>query len=124
MQKIFLQGFMYLERFFIMFINPISTNFKARVPLSEYKGVILKLTKEEEAKIVNLMSEKSVLLLQLTTVEKKLNKHKTIMGSAGLYDIYGKIEGRIREIENTIKQIKINRKNQQIEEMKKINLMM
>ena len=107
-----------------MFINPISTNFKAKVPLSEYKGIILKLTEEDKAKITELMSEKSELLIQLSSVEKKLDKHKTIAGSAGLFEIFGKIEFRIREIENAIKQIKIDRRNQQIKELEGLDLMM
>ena len=106
-----------------MFINPISyTNFQARVPLSEYKGVILQLTTEEKNKIAELISEKSALLLQLTSVEKKLDKQKTIIGSAGLSNIYMKIDARIKEIDEKIRQIKIDRKNQQIEEMKNIDL--
>ena len=108
-----------------MYVNQISySNFKAKVPLSEYKGIILKLTEEDKARITDLMSEKSELLIQLTAVEKKLDKQKTIMGSAGLYNIYGKIEARIREIEDIIKQIKVDRKNQQIKELEGIDLVM
>ena len=106
-----------------MFINPISTNFKAKVPLSEYKGIILKLTEEDKTKIAELMSEKSNLLIQLTAVEKKLDKNKTIEGSAGLFQIFNKIEYRIREIEDAIKQIKIDRKNKQIKELERLDLM-
>ena len=106
-----------------MQIYPTSeTTFNGLVPASKYKGVVLKLTNEDKEKISKLLSEKSELLIQLTSVEKKLDKHKTIIGSAGLSNIYMKIDARIKEINDTIRQIKIDRKNQQIEEMKNLDL--
>lgn len=108
-----------------MFINSIpQTNFKAKVPLSEYKGVILKLTEEEKIKIADLMNKKSMLIMELTSIEDKLNKEKTVLGSRGLFDIYDKLNYQIKNLDKEIKQIKINRKNQQIKELEGLDLMM
>ena len=106
-----------------MFINQNTITFKAKVPLSEYKGVILKLTDGDKAKIEKLMSQKSLLELQLNSVEKMLSKKKKMIESNGLFSIYGKIQAEISDLENQIRQIKIDRKTQQTKELKKIDLM-
>ena len=106
-----------------MFINQNTITFKAKVPLSEYKGVILKLTDGDKAKIEKLMSQKSLLELQLNSVEKMLSKKKKMIESNGLFSIYGKIQAEISDLENQIRQIKIDRKTQQTKELKKFDLM-
>ena len=104
-----------------MLIKPISApNFQKRVPLSEYRGVILKLTEQEKLQISKLMSEKSLLEIQLAEVDKMLLKKKTIIASNPLNALYTKIEAEIKELEKRIRQIKIDRKNAQTESLSKL----
>ena len=69
------------------------------------------------------MSQKSLLELRLNSVEKMLSKKKKMIETNGLFSIYGKIQAEISDLENQIRQIKIDRKTQQTKELKKIDLM-
>lgn len=108
-----------------MFINSISNqNFKAKVPLSEYKGVILKLTKKDKEKIAKLIEERTLLEFELSFIDKMLDKKKTIIGCSSLANRKFKLEAFIDDITNQIKEIKINRLNKQkARAEKKVDLM-
>ena len=95
-----------------MFINPISTNFKARVPLSEYKGPILKLTKPDIKKIDKLKDVRFQYEMELIDIEKLLaNKKISTAQFNFLMNKKMKIEHSIEDIISAIKEIKINRLN-------------
>ena len=97
-----------------MFINPIAnTNFKAKIPLSEYRGVILKLTPKDKKKIAELGSKKADLELELHSIERLLEKKKTIIESSSLFYRREKILGEISTLEQMIKDIKISRLEKQ-----------
>ena len=105
-----------------MFITPVTNqNFKALVPKSEYKGVILKLTPKDKEKIAKLVSQKGELELELHAIEHLLNKKKTIIESSGLMYRRDKIMGEISVLENMIKNIKINRLEKQKAKIKKLD---
>lgn len=108
-----------------MFINSISNqNFKAKVPLSEYKGVILKLTKKDNEKIAKLIEQRTLLEFELSFINKMLEKKKTIIGSSTMFNRKIKLEAFINDITNQIKEIKINRLNKQkARAEKKVDLM-
>ena len=102
-----------------MFINPISTNFKAKVPLSEYKGPILKLTKPDIKKIDKLKDVKFQYEMELIDVEKLLASKKISTAQFNfLMNKKNKIEHLIQDIIDTIKEIKINRLNIQKSKIK------
>ena len=98
-----------------MFIYPASNqNFRALVPKSEYKGVILKLTPKDKKKIAELISEKSFLEFELVTIDRLLDKKKTIIESSGLFCRREHLLGQIHTLENMIKEIKTKRLEKQM----------
>ena len=88
-----------------------TTTFQARklIPLSEYKGKVLKLTPKDKAKIDKLMNKKSELILELTSIDRLLNKKKTIIESSSLFERKDTIERQISILEEEIRKIKIDR---------------
>lgn len=95
-----------------MFINPISTNFKAKVPLSEYKGPVLKLTKPDLKKIEKLKNIRYEYEMELISIDNLLAKKKISNAQFQfLMNKKSKIEALISEIVSKIKEIKINRLN-------------
>ena len=110
-----------------MFINDVMhSSFKSRklVPLKEYKGTILKLTPKDKEKISKLLEQRTYLEFELISISKLLEKKKTIIESSGLFNRLMKIEAEIRQIEDMIKDIKINRqKKQELRVRKKEGLM-
>ena len=99
----------------MLIIQNYNTNFKANlIPKSEYKGIILKLTKADKEKIHALQTKKAEIELDLSCIQKHINKIKiTTPESIRLQDKYFTLEERIHEIENMIKKIKIDRLNKQ-----------
>ena len=107
-----------------MNISPTTNQtFTALVPKSEYKGVILKLTKKDEEKIAKLISQKSEYIFELNAIERLLEKKKTIIESSGLFHRRSNIESHIRNIDEQIKAIKINRFEKQQGRAKTLDLM-
>ena len=97
-----------------MFIYTISNqSFRALVPKSEYKGVILKLTPKDKKKIAELISKKSFLEFELVTIDRLLDKKKTIIESSGLFCRREHLLGQIHTLENMIKDIKAKRLEKQ-----------
>lgn len=108
-----------------MLINQISNqNFKGLIPKSEYKGVILKLTPKDKKKIAELVDKKADLELELHSVERLLDKKKTIIESSSLLDRRDSIICKISTLDEMIKTIKINRLEKQKARANKIDLMM
>ena len=96
-----------------MFINPISyTNFQAKVPLSEYKGPVLKLTKPDLKKIDKLKNTRFQYEMELIDIDKLLaNKKISVAQYNFLMNKKAKIEAYIEDIILAIREIKINRLN-------------
>ncbi len=96
-----------------MFINPISyTNFQAKVPLSEYKGPVLKLTKPDIKKIDKLKNTRFQYEMELIDIDKLLaNKKISVAQYNFLMNKKAKIEAYIEDIILAIREIKINRLN-------------
>ena len=108
-------------------MNTISLSnqqFKALVPASQYKGPILKLTPKDKEKIARLMDAKTELLFEQGFLEKLLAKKKKIIESSGLISRISHIEAKISQLEEEIKNIKMNRLKQQKSKSRKIDLMM
>ena len=96
-----------------MFINPMSyTNFQAKVPLSEYKGPVLKLTKPDIKKIDKLKNTRFQYEMELIDIDKLLaNKKISVAQYNFLMNKKAKIEAYIEDIILAIREIKINRLN-------------
>ncbi|MBQ4115364.1 hypothetical protein IJD34_08175 [bacterium] len=94
--------------------------FKALIPKSEYKSVILKLTPKDKKKISELITKKSQIELELDSVEKLLDKKKTLLGSFNLSCRHQTLLGEIALIEEMIKNIKLNRLEKQKKKLNKI----
>ena len=96
-----------------MFINPMSyTNFQAKVPLSEYKGPVLKLTKPDLKKIDKLKNTRFQYEMELIDIDKLLaNKKISVAQYNFLMNKKAKIEAYIEDIILAIREIKINRLN-------------
>ena len=92
-----------------MFINPISyTNFQAKVPLSEYKGPVLKLTKPDLKKIDKLKNTRFQYEMELIDIDKLLaNKKISVAQYNFLMNKKAKIEAYIEDIILAIREIKI-----------------
>lgn len=100
-----------------MYIHPnfnqnYNQNYKGLVPLKDYKGVVLKLTEQDKKQIADLISERTLLQFKADAIIEKLNKIKTVIGSCGLLNELSHIEGRINEITEQIRNIKIKRKEE------------
>ena len=101
-----------------MHITPTyNQNFKALVPIKDYKGVVLKLTKEDSKKIADLINEKTLLLFELDNISKKLSKIKTLTGSSKLLDYHNDVLYKIKKIDDAIREIKVSRKNEQLKKL-------
>ena len=89
--------------------------FQARklVPIAEYTGKILKLTPKDKEKIAKLMGKKSELTLELVSIDRLLEKKKTIIESSSLFERRCVIENEIRILEDKIKEIKLERAKKQ-----------
>lgn len=109
-----------------MYINEISNPIftaKKLVPLSEYKGPVLKLTKAEKAKISDLLEQRTQLSFDLDKVRKILEKNsKTITRQWQHLSIVDfKLHCEIERIDKLIKEIKTNRLNKQKAKMVKLD---
>lgn len=90
------------------------------VPISSYKGTILKLTKSDKEKIKALQVKRANFELDLNCVQNLLSKIKiTTRESARLFHRSVEIEGNIAIIDDLIKEIKINRL---LEQKRRLNM--
>lgn len=103
-----------------MNINQVSTNsFKAKivvpprkfVPLTEYKGPILKLTKSDINKIAELTETLTKLEIEYYDLNKYIRFAKVI--TRGLQDKMYFLENCIESLKLQIRDVKISRLNQQ-----------
>lgn len=93
-------------------INPI--NFTGLIPLKDYKGPILKLTKSEMAKIADLQENINQLELDLYNIDSKYSEKKLLTQQLHYYSNKKlTIIGQINELKEIIKHIKLNRLNKQ-----------
>lgn len=82
------------------------------MPLSEYKGPILKLTKADKAKITKLQKELAISDIELAKLNDLYIKNLRVPKQRYyLESLIQKLEAKIEEIQNLIKEIKINRLN-------------
>ena len=70
------------------------------------------MTKDKE-KIAKLMGKKSELTLELVSIDRLLEKKKTIIESSSLFERRCVIENEIRILEDKIKEIKLERAKKQ-----------
>ena len=93
------------------------------VPIKDYKGIILQLTKEDKERIAQLLHEKSLLELELERVRSVYSNYKVHSADSTWYeDTLIQINLKIDELKKYIKDIKVNRlKQQQISAVQKKN---
>lgn len=108
---------------YITLTNNQTFQAKKLIPLSQYQGPILKLTSKDKEKISNLLSQKTQILFELDRIKAKLEKNcKTITKEwQHLSIVESKLLGTIDSINRQIKEIKINRLNQQKKRLEKSN---
>lgn len=89
-------------------INP---NFNGKlIPLNEYKGPILKLTKTDKAKIAQLQEKLNDADYELAKINDLYKKNYRNSSNRNYFEgIIGKLEATIDELKTAIKEIKINR---------------
>lgn len=104
-------------------INNQKFQAKNLIPLSQYKGPVLKLTPKDKEKIGQLMGKKTDLLFELDSINRLLEKrHKTITKEwQKLSNAQITISYQIEKIDNLIKEIKINRLNKQKKKLEKLD---
>ena len=108
-----------------MFISKTTSNtFTAKklVPKTQYKGPILKLTAKDNEKIAELLDLRFNYETELDKILKILSKNtKTITSEwSRLSYVEQHLRGQIDSIDKAIRQIKINRLNQQKTKSKKL----
>lgn len=97
-----------------MIINKISnTNFNAKIPLSQYKGPILQLTEEDKKLIAAYEKEIQDLTSRMYKLEtlSKVRKQNYNLHTTKL--VLNDMQQSINYYLNKIREIKINRFNQQ-----------
>jgi len=104
-------------------ISNTQINFQKLVPLKDYNGVILKLTKKDQAQIAKLVEKKNDYLFELAGVQGRLFKLKKTITREWRYlsMVEQKLVSTINIIDREIQQIKTNRLEKQKEKLKKLN---
>lgn len=92
------------------------------VPLSQYKGTILKLTAADKTKIAQLQKNVASLEIDLAKLENLLQKSKFYQEQNYYSNQIMTIEWEIEKLEDLIKEIKLNRLNKQQKTKNKIDL--
>lgn len=100
-----------------MAIKPIiNTVYASRklIPIAEYKGPILKLTKKEQATVQQLEKEITALELEQFNIKSYMDKTKLTSEQEDiLYDKLNRLSSWIKEFRENIQNIKIERFNKQ-----------
>lgn len=87
-------------------------NFKAQIPLSKYKGPILNLTADDKQLIKKYQNEISKLELEIVSMKNYSKKGFILKSKMNTWeDKIQKLEAYIKEFQNLIRQIKIDRLN-------------
>ena len=93
-------------------------NTKNLIPLSQYNGVILKLTAKDKKQIEQMRKQIVQLETDICTFNKKINAPKTTRKEKEIFDIKRlETENSIDLIKEKIKEIKIQRLNTQKEKL-------
>ena len=91
-----------------------SVSFQGYIPLKQYKGPVLKLTKDEEAKISALQENINNYEIELYRLTKLYDGKKLSTNQANYYlNKVETINAHINELKQLIREIKINRLNMQ-----------
>ena len=98
-----------------MYITPMaSQNFRGLIPLSEYKGPILKLTKKEKELIAHYTQEKSLIELEIMRLRSVYDNYKIHNVDSDWYeDKMGSLVLQRDHLADLINEIKVNRLNKQ-----------
>ena len=98
-----------------MYITPMTEqSFKGFIPLSEYKGPILKLTKKEKELIAHYTHEKSLIELEMMRLSSVYGNYKIHNADSDWYeDKMGSLVLQRDKLADLINEIKINRLNKQ-----------
>ena len=89
-----------------------SVNFQGFIPLKQYKGPVLKLTKDEESKISILQANINNFEIELYQLGKIFDGKNLSTSQANYY--FNKVENinsQIKDLKRMIREIKINRLN-------------
>ena len=91
-----------------------SQNFRGLIPLSEYKGPILKLTKKEKELIAHYAHEKSLIELEIMRLRSVYDNYKIHNVDSDWYeDKMGSLVLQRGHLADLINEIKVNRLNKQ-----------
>ena len=91
-----------------------SQNFGGLIPLSEYKGSILKLTKKEKELIAHYAHEKSLIELEIMRLRSVYDNYKIHNVDSDWYeDKMGSLVLQRDHLADLINEIKVNRLNKQ-----------
>ena len=98
-----------------MYITPIAAqNFRGLIPLSEYKGPILKLTNKEKELIAHYTQEKSLIELEIMKLRSVYDNYKIHNVDSDWYeDKMGSLVLQRDHLPDLIREIKVNRLNKQ-----------
>lgn len=98
-----------------MLVSKITTpTFQGFIPLSEYKGPILKLTKKDKELIANYLHEKSLIELEIMQLKSIYSNYKIQNIDSSWYeDKVLQLVLKRDEIDNLINEVKVNRLNKQ-----------
>ncbi len=93
--------------------------FKGLVPVKNYKGPILKLTKAEQKLITDYQKAITQTECELYKLERAYQKKKISEKDSNYFnDVHYYLSGKIENLKNKIREIKINRLNLQKGELK------
>jgi len=100
-----------MEKIMNITTNQRPVSYTGFIPLSDYKGVILKLTSKDKAKIELLQKEKAQYILEQDKLRciNASSKHMSEGMSIYMCDNILKLETKIEDINNEIRRIKANR---------------
>ena len=106
-----------------MYITPMaSQNFRGLIPLSEYKGPILKLTKKEKELIAHYTQKKSLIELEIMKLRSVYDNYKIHNIDSDWYeDKMGSLILQRDYLADLINEIKVNRLNKQKLSSSKMN---
>ena len=104
-----------IKKGYDMLVTPVSTTmFQGYIPLSEYKGPILKLTKKDKELIAHYIQEKSFIELEIMKLRSVYDNYKIHNIDSEWYsNKMGSLILQRDNIDKLIQEVKINRINKQ-----------
>lgn len=103
-------------------IKPISFQGRKLIPIKDYDGVILKLTKADKKKIEAVQENINIYDSEIELLKNMSKKAETDSAFDYFYNKIWHLEQEIESAKNYIKEIKTNRLNKQKTKLNKKNL--